>query len=284
MPAHAGATVGVRSVGPVRRLLALLLLVLPACGGAEDEVPAAAPEERPAPSGDLVLTVERSRLFEQQRSLAVSLENRGAATVTVVDPQLDSGRHDVVDAPPRTVTLDPGRLLTFPLPYGPARCGDVGEVVAVRAEVDGSVLRLEAPVTDRIVAAHERECDGQRARAAVDLAFADDWTAQGTVASGTLTVRPKEPDVRVVEVRTAIVFVASASTPLPTDGDVALELTAGRCDVHALIESKKTFTVAVHVQVGDDDPVPVEIVADDGPVRSALDAAIGSCVAEAAGT
>lgn len=273
----------------MRRVSALLLLaaiVVAGCGGtgepAEQVTDAttttASPTTEAAPSG-LVVTVERSRLFEQRRSLAVSIENRTERTVTVVDPWLDTGRHEVADAEPRTVTLPPGRLLSFPVPYGKARCGRVEEVAVVHAVVDGTPAWFEAAVGPRIRAAHARECAGERARSAVELGFADDWAADGAVATGTLTVRPLEPDVQVVDVRTSIVFVTTAGTSLPTDRDLPLTVSAGRCDAHALIESKKTFTVAVHVRVGDDDPVPVEILVEDGPARSALDQAIEACVA-----
>lgn len=268
-----------------RCVLALFLPVVAAgCGGGEGTTAAAPVVEPPDAPADVVVTVERSRLFEQQRTLAVTVENRGPDRVSLVDPWLDSGRHAVVDAPSRVVTVDAGRRLTFPLPYGAARCGDVGDVVTVHAEIEGSPARFEAPVTDPIAGAHGRECAAERARAAVELDFADDWTVDGAVASGTLTVRSTGPDVAVVDVRTAIVFVASTRSPLPASSDVRLVISAQRCDVHALIESKKTFTVAVHVRVGDERPVPVEIVADDGPVRAALDQALAACVAvQAAG-
>lgn len=258
-------------------------LLVAACGGSDET--AIAPAATAAPTADLLVSVERSRLFEQQRTMAVTAENRGADTVALVDPWLDSGRHEVAQADPRTVTLEPGRRLTFPLPYGPARCdGDLPDVLTVHALIAGVDVSFESPITDPIRGTHERECAAERARAGVELAFADDWAVDGATAAGTLTVRPTEPDVAVTDVRTAIVFVTQVGAPLPATTDLPLTVSAQRCDVHALIESKKTFTVAVHVQVGDADPVPVEIVADDGAVRSALDRAIEACVtAEGAG-
>jgi hypothetical protein len=61
---------------------------------------------------------------------------------------------------------------------------------------------------------------------------------------------------------------------LPDGRDAAateVVLTVARCDVHALIESKTSFTFPLSVAVGDGDPVAVPVTADD-PVRATMQA------------
>ena len=135
-------------------------------------------------------------------------------------------------------------------------------------------------MSGQVARAHERECAAEAARRAVRIDFADDWEVVAPRrVQGSLEVTPLDGrEVEVTDVVTSIVFVTeevdrSAAGPL-------LEVVAGRCDTHALIESKKTFAFAVSVAIDGDEPVSLEIVPQAGPARAALQAAIEDCLDE----
>lgn len=56
-------------------------------------------------------------------------------------------------------------------------------------------------------------------------------------------------------------------------------MVAARCDTHALIESKKTFTFTLSVVVDGQEPAALEIVPEARPARRALQQALEECLA-----
>ena len=61
-------------------------------------------------------------------------------------------------------------------------------------------------------------------------------------------------------------------------GRALLEVFAARCDTHALIESKKTFTFTVSLAIDGADPVPLDVVPEGGPSRDVLQQALQGCM------
>ena len=154
--------------------------------------------------------------------------------------------------------------------------------MAVAVAVDGEPTELplgEAP--DGIVRAHAAECATVEVQEAADLGFAPDWrSTEPRRVAGTMTIDPRDgAGVVVDEVDPAsVVFHVVAESLLPATDDVRLVVTASRCHVHALIESKKLFHFRVWVRVDDGERVRVEVEARDGPVRAALEGALAECL------
>ena len=264
--------------------LLVALLVAAGCGGE-----AAAPTAGTAPSPSaapppLEAVVERERLYEASRKFGLTLRNPGDAPVEVSGVRLRSGLFEPVAPEVRTVTVEAGGdPVGFGVAYGPAACDRDDPALALALDVDGvaTVLALgEAPPGIRRV--REVECGAAAVREAADVAFSDDWqaTATGGVA-GTITIDRRGDAGAVVEAVDAasVVFAVEAETPLPASDDVDVVVRVGRCDAHALIESKKLFRFRVWVALDGAERVPVELeAAAGGPLRRALERALQQCV------
>jgi hypothetical protein len=72
---------------------------------------------------------------------------------------------------------------------------------------------------------------------------------------------------------------AAVDDDTPT-ASVPLRVEASRCDPHALTEYKRTFILVASVQVGDDDPVRVDVTAE-GPAHDALGVLLEACLPDA---
>ena len=271
-----------------RGVLVLALAAATACGSDVDDatVPAAATAtSTTAADDDLSVEVERSRLFEQQRSLGVTVRNGGSTDVVVDGVRFGDGPYEPGPDAGRTVTVPAGAVVSFPVPYGDERCDDVVDELVVHLDVDGEPTSRTVPVSAQVRRAHGRACSAAAARQAVSLRFGDDWQLVAPrQAQGSLVAEAKEGrEVVVVDVSTSIVFVTE-TRDASTDGvRVPLDVYAARCDTHALIESKKTFTFTVSLAIDGAEPVPVEIVPEDGPARDVLQQAIEGCM-DAGGT
>ena len=251
--------------------LAVLLVASAAgaCGTDAAEQAGPTTSEQPSASEEPVtVEVERSRLFEQQRSLGVTVHNAGASPVVVDDVRFAAGRYAEVPAADRTVTVPAGGEVSFPVPYGVARCERPPDDIVVLLSVDGRPGTRSVPVSAQVHRAHQRECATAEVLDAVELGFGDDWALVGPRrAQGTLTVTPRDGrEAEVDAVSTSIVFVTEVLAGA-TPAAVPLDVVAARCDTHALIESKKTFTFTVSVSVDGGDAVPVEVVPPDGAAR-----------------
>lgn len=273
----------------VRRLVALLLLggvlaLCPvACGSGSDDDAAA-----PAPA--IHAEILRSRLFELQHRLKLTLRNDGGAPVAVDALQLELPWFEVVDAQERHSELQPGHTVAIPIDFGDARCppGEDGEdaVVLTIAGEEQRVPLVEP--SDALAVLNERLCQERQVRDAFAIGWGDDLTPAGEVAVGTtLDVDRRQPghtlDVHLV--RSSVVFTLSAVTggrprvALGAGDDrasVDVEFDASRCDSHALTESKKTFIFVAELQLDDGPVIPLEIPAE-GALRERLESFLAVC-------
>ena len=191
------------------------------------------------------------------------------------------------------------RALVMPLPYGTAVCGDgAGDdddgdagAVELAAVVGGEEVRV--PVTvhpDGMLAdLHDRECAAAAVLDDVELVLDGEWTVlDPTTATGQLTATQQNPGVtaQVDELLGNVIFGVTTVETAPavtvddaaTTASVGVTVSAARCDPHALTEYKRTFVFVAVVQVGDDEPVRVDVRAE-GPAHAALGQLLASCVA-----
>jgi hypothetical protein len=244
---------------------------------------------------DLEATLQRSTLFETQRALNLTVRSPGDREIRIQSIQLDSPRFEPVEAQERNARLreiDPN--VSMPLRFGEARCGNSAEGSAeLVAEVDGEEVRLpldEHP-SDMLASLQATECEAARVFEDVSLELGDDWDrTEPRVVEGTLSLAQREPGVRAVvdELVGNVIFTLEptegpASRPglavsdeRPSDR-IGVRIHAARCDPHALIEYKRTFTFSVWIRVGDRDPALVDVKAE-GPAHLALERLLASCI------
>jgi hypothetical protein len=244
---------------------------------------------------DLEATLQRSTLYETQRALNLTIRSPGDREIRVRSIRLDSPRFEAVEAQERNARLreiDPN--VSMPLRFGEARCGDGAEGPAeLVAEVDGEEVRLpldEHP-SDMLASLQATECEAARVFEAVSLELGDDWRrTEPRVVDGTLTLAQREPGERAVvdEVLGNVIFTitptgGSASRPglavsdeRPSDR-IGVRIRAARCDPHALIEYKRTFTFSVRIRVGDREPALVDVKAE-GAAHRTLERLLEACI------
>jgi hypothetical protein len=247
---------------------------------------------------DLDATLQRSTLFETQRALNLTVRSAGDREIRIRSIRLDSPRFEALEPQERNARLrenDP--TVVMPLRFGQARCGDEAEgaegPAELIADVDGEEVRLpldEHP-SDMLASLQATECASARVFENVSLEFGDEWdrTDPRTV-EGTLTLTQREAGDRAVvdELVGNVIFNLG-----PTEGSgsrlglavgddrpsarIGVRIHAARCDPHALIEYKRTFTFSVRIRVGDGDPALVDVKAE-GPSHRTLERLLEACI------
>jgi hypothetical protein len=294
--------------------LAVPLVLLAACGAHEEDTDAVSLSARApaaaevAPDADLDAVLHESTLFGTRRAFRLSLHNEGADDVVVETVQLSSPLFEAVAPEDRDAPLDGGgRPLFIPLRFGEARCTDDGasadpgdaEVVAV---VDGEERRipLEQRPAEMLADVNASECAAAEVLAVLELRLGHRWTPAGPrTLTGELTAAQRRPGVtaELDELLGNVIFAvgtpaapgtgteagAADGAPWLAVGDdqpagrVPVTIEAARCDPHALIEYKRTFTFVAMVSVDGAPPVRVDVTADGG-ARSALEELLASCI------
>ena len=219
----------------------------------------------------LSVSLEQSRDNENRHLLQVVLDNRGPDDVEVVRLQVRGGGFVDVAPTVREDVLRPGRRLAFPVAYGAADCARTTAARVVLGHRDGGALReveLDVPADDPLLPRlRRRECDLAELADAAQLSFDEDaWARSGLTATGRAVVRRgqgREP-VELASLEGTVVFTLRAQA-LPTvlDGQDRLGLPvavhASRCDVHALIESKRSYDFQAAVRLGDGELLTVTV-------------------------
>ena len=257
---------------PGRRAVVLLLapVVLGACGS-----PAA------APSPPLQVSLEQSRDNENRHLVQVVLDNPGQEELDVVRLQLRGGGFTDVAPTVREDVLRAGRRLAFPVAYGAADCRRTTPArVVVGHRVDGALREvvLDVPDDDPLLPRlRGRECDLAGLADAATLSFDEaSWERTGLVATGRLVVRRqdgREP-VELASAEGTVVFTLDAGRSVPavlTDEprlELPVRVEATRCDVHALIEIKRSYDFQTALRLGDAELLTVTVT--PGPRGLAL--------------
>jgi hypothetical protein len=249
-----------------------------------------------AASDGLEATLQRATLFETQRAFNLTVRSAGDREIRIRSIRLDSPRFAAVEAQERNARLRPSDpTVVMPLRYGEARCGEGGGDGAegpaeLVAEVDGEEVRLpldEHP-SDMLASLQASECAAARVFEAVSLRFGDEWTRTGPrTVEGSLSLTQQDSGVRAVvdELVGNVIFNVGAtdagsrlavSDDRPSDR-IGVRIHAARCDPHALIEYKRTFTFSVWIRVGDREPTLVDVKAR-GPAHRTLERLLAACI------
>ena len=276
-------------------VLALLLLV-PACGSDVDE-PAAAPA---APEISAYSVYGRHSAVRGKVDLR--LANRGPDVVQVERFQVRSPLFAEVAPYERpSELLADGEESIVPVPFGSPRCevqdgaaAQAGAVLALVVRSGNQLREVTVPLVDRepgLVRAHRTACAIAAVTGTAAVELTGPWTrdpADPRRLLGRLRLGRTAPGrLAVVEVGSNILFsVRSASRrPLLVLEDGAQEasadlvLLATRCDQHALIESKTSFTFPVPATLAGREPTALQIRADEegtAALQSLLDDTCGA--------
>ncbi|WP_097182581.1 hypothetical protein [Blastococcus haudaquaticus] len=208
----------------------------------------------------------------------VRVTNTGDAAFSVTAVALDSPGFAAVPATAVSAEFPPGRVIDLPTPYGEPVCRTSPAPVAARLTVirpGGAAEALAVPLDgDALDVVHTEECAARAVAEVVDIAVAD-LTDDGDALVGALTLTRRDGDEPVVAStlsRSVLVEAGAEDLPLelgPDDGTVTtpVTFTPSTCDPHVLSETKKPYVFPLGVQVGEADPVPVDLPLD----QAALD-------------
>lgn len=271
----------------MRRVAAVLVVVTWAiaagCGGG-----GGGSDEGPSGPG-LQATLRSSTLFETRRAFSLTLEPSGDRDLRIDAIQLRTPLFEDVRPQSRDALVRATeRAVVMPLRFGEPRCDARADGPAeLVTDVDGEDVRLpldEVP-EDLLAERHAEECAVAEVLEDVDIRFGDRWER----------IRPRafETDLELVQRRPGVtatvdeflgnvIFTVEPADPGLEVGDgrrsdsVPVVIDASRCDPHALIEYKRKFLLQVWAQVGDADPVLVDVEAV-GPGRRALEVLLAAC-------
>lgn len=253
-----------------RIVLGLLLaaLILPACQDPVEEAePAAAPSAPP-----LGLSVTQNRVDQGTLRVAVKVANEGASTVWVERVGLDVAGFGEGEPNSDPARLTPGLRADLPVMLGEADCeggvpssaGEPEVTLTVRPEGGQpqevrQVLPPQVVLDELLVDLCEIRAIGE----AVDIRFGESWTFEGATMLGTIQMRRLDSrerialtgiggtvlyNLRPVPDRPAPLLVLE---PGMDAAELPVQFTVGRCDGHALSQSRQSFRFSTWVSLGD---------------------------------
>jgi hypothetical protein len=254
-------------------VLSLVLIALVACTGGDDGSGSpSAPSTNGARPAATSLRASLLQLRHEEGTTTVHLHltNTGSEPVEIDSVRLGGPALTSAEATPvvdAARTIAPGELMTAPGAYEPPNCAapDRPAVLAV-ALADGQTLQVPMDTDGQQLVSSlvGRDCGLRRIKESVRIRFLPDWRLRTVVGSpamaGTLALDRRDGasgTLEVVGVRGSVLLDfellrARQSFTLSPDDDaarlpVALR-PAGRCDGHALGQSRQTFLLSVFVQ------------------------------------
>ncbi len=251
---------------PLRVLACAALLA--SCGG-DDAAPA-------SPAGEIHVTLEQYRADEVAHRLEIQVTNRGGSAVHVATARIDwPGLADVA-ATVVDYAVAPGITVDLAVDYGDAVCSDPpllaeplpdAPIVIDVVTAEGETLRWPVDDTRGVLArVHGLDCRRQAVAHLVDVRIGGPWTpiASGDAVTGELrlTRRQATGPARLAGISGSVLLDVAVAPGAPTTmtGDElvipVVVTSSGRCEAHALADSKKTFDFQVTIEL---DGVPASI-------------------------
>lgn len=277
-----------------------LVLLGYGCGGGGGATEQAQTEQAPTepvtveePALDVI--VRQYRRDQVLRQVQLTVTNRSGGPLEVLSVALEAPGYAAMAPTPKDAEIAPDARVDLPVVLGEARCAEgtaqsAGQAVVlarVRAE-DGTerdvevVLPSPDELLDRLLT---RECDTLVLARALSVTFGPTWTpaeidGQRTLR-GSLAVQRLDSGEPLTVAATAgsVIFTLTpvdAVAPLlvlapgQDRADIPIEITASRCDPHALADSKRTFVFPLWAAVGDGEEIATTIAVDDA-ARARLD-------------
>lgn len=263
---------------------ALAVVVLAGC-----QAPARDTTAPAVADGQLSAVAVYGRHAAVRGKVDVRITNRGPGTVRIESYQVRHPMFDVVAPAARSSTLPDDRdERIVPVPFGAPRCevtDPSGALVVLGVRTAAGMRDVEIPLPDGepgLVRAHRLACDAAAVTESVtfDLgpAFVRETGPAGPVLRTALHLRRRGTQpVTVTQLTGNILFTVRTPPSVPLvsleagqpETQVEVQVSASRCEAHALTESKRSFSFPLFASVGDGEPTQVQVTVSD-PARAAL--------------
>lgn len=203
----------------------------------------------------------------------VRITNTGGDAFTVTSVALYSPGFTALTPTAATAEFPSGRVIDLPTPYGDPVCDAEPLPAAALLTVTrpgGGEETVRAPLSAEVLGTvHDEECAVLAVVEVVDVAVTG-LTDDGDALAGSLTLTRREGGEQVVATalgRSVLVDVAAEDLPLDLEAAersarTDVSFTPATCDPHVLSETKKPYVFPLSVQVGDDDPVAMDLPLD----------------------
>lgn len=231
---------------------------------------------------------------ELNRRAALRVSNGSGETVTVASAQLRSPFFEIVSPADTDVLIPSGRTIDVLVDYGPSVCPaptapTLAELVVTVGDGETRSGVIVLPDHSALMR-NGRECDQRFVTDQVDVTFSDEFSVDGDVVHTTLEldrVSGSDP-ISVDYIRGTVTMSVepdSDTTPVAVvksdNRSVAIPLMiwVGRCDEHAVIESKRNYHFRVWVSVGEvHEQLLIVQVPEGSDLWSALETLMYECV------
>lgn len=285
----------------MRRDFAALIaaaLLFAACGSSSSSGATAATSTTLAATPDgLAATLEQYREDQITKTIQIQVVNRSTRTVRLSELRLTWAGLTATPAGARSELVGPGQVLDLPVPLGDAVCGDppradarvpasAARASATQAWEGAAAGPVNIPITDTrgvLARVYRPDCQRQSVEYAAAVAFDPEWTdttaSDGRPAAlGTLRLRRRHGSdpVTVTQINGSVLLSIAPVTPAAAgallltlagnaaDATLPVILTeSGRCEAHALAESKHTFFLPVALAVAASPVVLIDVIPDD---------------------
>lgn len=245
--------------------------------------------EGPAPAPSLAAEVKQYRSDLAKRTVAVTVDNRGERGVVVRRVALEAAGFPDDPSAEVVAEVPTGSQVDLRVPYGEVRCDvarpgrvpDAALLAVQDAAGEQHDVRVELAPGGLLDRLHARECADEALRAVADVRLSSQWSREGDRLAGALVLerRSGTTPVTVVEPGGNVLFTVRPAEPGTPVGrlapsapalEVPLRITATRCDVHALADSKRSYVFSFYVALGGAEPQLVTTTADT-PLQRQLD-------------
>jgi hypothetical protein len=250
-----------------------------------------APSAAPEGAQGLAANIEQGRPYIARDLLELFLHNESEGAVEVVAFRLVDPRFAELEATARGVSMPPGLgPRSMPMPYGAPDCSGDGPAGAAVVEVTvagGAVVPVTVdPAGQQFLDVfHADKCQVQQIGEVVSLRWS---TPVSAVDPATIRLplvierRAGDEPITIEDLGGTPIFadrlVDPDSLPVTLEPgtsrvEVEVDLSAARCEAHALTESNKTFRFSVWVSIGGQPSHRVEVIPEGEP-RAALEEAM----------
>ena len=296
-----------RSVWPV--LLCVAAVLHAGCADQDPEaipsVPSATSSTTPSrseTSTGLQSTLRQYREDEAEHRIQITLTNHGNEVQGILTARLLWPGYSEAEPTNHPTSVFPGVTLDIPVQLGSPRC-EAKEppsieraIVELTTEPATSAEKISIPVDPNAQKVLDRvwtqDCSRVRLSRSVSVFFSGPATqaSSGTLAATdlllNLTTTHEEVEASLIALSGSVLLnielIAPGVVPLRLgpQSRVAVRITpTGRCDGHALGESKKTLQFQISLRLGDDQGVDTDVgveITPDEPTRALLWATIAA--------
>jgi hypothetical protein len=249
----------------------------------------------------LSATLDQYREDVANERIIIRIDNAGADAVQI--DELSLSWPGLTPAAPELVDFNviPRMKVGLAVPYGTARCSSPPLIVEPVPDVPIAAIastdlgEIVLPVTDPLDVLrrlYQPDCERQAIEDTVEVSFGDTWTvaSEGVQLDGTLVLTRTHSDraVSVTGISGSVLLLLSADglpATMAADAErleVPVQLSNGRCDGHALGESKQTYLFQLGLEL-DGEAAALQLRPGPAAQRQFFEEIIAKCPSDADG-